>query len=120
MGVYQRSQENLQTIIGTLKTVIAKVKTLLQVLHLGICMFFIIQGQVSNQDHHTSIRLMAKEEMPATKAYAKEIDINEPFELLPGTVKLHAETQQTPAVSNPPLSTMGPSNRISRWHCSDG
>ena len=104
---YQRSQEELQTIIGTPKTVIPKVKTLLRVLRPGIFIFFSVQGQVSNEDRQTSIRLMAQEVMPAIREYAKEIDLPDPFERTPGTVKLQAETQLAPVVDREPLAELG-------------
>ena len=104
---YQRSQENLQTIVGTPKTVIPKVKTLLRVLRPGIFIFFSVQGQVSNEDRLTSIRLMAEEVMPAIKEYAKEIDLKDPFEREPGSVTLQADTQRAPVVDRDPLTAMG-------------
>jgi hypothetical protein len=104
---YQRSQEELQIIIGSPKTVIPKVKKLLRVLRRGIFMFFSVQGQVSNADRQTSIRLMAQEVMPAIREYAKEIDLPDPFERAPGTVKLQAETQRAPVVDREPLAELG-------------
>jgi alkanesulfonate monooxygenase SsuD/methylene tetrahydromethanopterin reductase-like flavin-dependent oxidoreductase (luciferase family) len=104
---YQRAQENLQTIVGTPKTVIPKVKTLLRVLRPGIFTFFSVQGQVSNEDRLTSIRLMAEEVMPAIKEYAKEIELVDPFEREPGSVKLQAETQRAPVVDREPLAALG-------------
>ena len=104
---YLRSQEQLQTIIGTPKTVIPKVKTLLRVLRPGIFIFFSVQGQVSNEDRLTSIRLMAQEVMPAIREYAKEIDLPDPFERIPGTVTLQAETQPAPVVDREPLAELG-------------
>jgi alkanesulfonate monooxygenase SsuD/methylene tetrahydromethanopterin reductase-like flavin-dependent oxidoreductase (luciferase family) len=104
---YQRSQENLQTIIGTPKTVIPKIKMLLQVLRPGIFIFFSVQGQVSNEDRLTSIRLMAEEIMPAIREYAKEIDLPDPFERPPGKIKLQAETQRAPVVDRESLTSLG-------------
>ena len=104
---YLKAQENYQTLIGTPKTVIPKVKTLLRVLRPGIFTFFSVQGQVSNADRQTSIRLMAEEVMPAIREYAKEIDLPDPFERPPGDVKLQAETQRAPVVERELLTSLG-------------
>jgi alkanesulfonate monooxygenase SsuD/methylene tetrahydromethanopterin reductase-like flavin-dependent oxidoreductase (luciferase family) len=103
-GGYQRAQQNLQVIVGTPKTVIPKIKTLLQVLRPGIFIFFNVQGPVSNADRLTSVRLMAQEVVPAIRDYAKEIDLLDPSERPPGTVQLHAETQRLPVVDRDPLT----------------
>ena len=103
---YLRSQENFQTIIGAPATVIPKVKTLLKVLRPGIFIFFSVQGQVSNEDRQTSIRLMAQEVMPAIRDYAKEIDLVDPFERAPGSAPLQAETQRAPVVDREPLEAL--------------
>jgi hypothetical protein len=80
---------------------------LLRVLRPGIFTFFSVQGQVSNEDRLTSIRLMAEEVMPAIKEYAKEIELVDPFEREPGSVKLQAETQRAPVVDREPLAALG-------------
>jgi alkanesulfonate monooxygenase SsuD/methylene tetrahydromethanopterin reductase-like flavin-dependent oxidoreductase (luciferase family) len=105
-GGYQRAQQNLQVIVGTPKTVIPKIKTLLQVLRPGIFIFFNVQGPVSNADRLTSVRLMAQEVVPAIRDYAKEIDLLDPSERPPGTVQLHAETQRLPVVDRDPLTQL--------------
>ncbi|MEE9149118.1 MAG: LLM class flavin-dependent oxidoreductase [Candidatus Tectomicrobia bacterium] len=104
---YHKAQEKLQTIVGTPKTVIPKVKTLLQVLRPGIFIFFSVQGQVSNEDRQTSIRLMAEEVMPAIRDYAKDIGLVDPDERKPGSVPLQAETQRAPVVEREPLAALG-------------
>jgi alkanesulfonate monooxygenase SsuD/methylene tetrahydromethanopterin reductase-like flavin-dependent oxidoreductase (luciferase family) len=104
---YERVQQNLQVIVGTPRTVIPKIKTLLQVLRPGIFIFFNVQGQVSNTDRLTSIRLMAEEVSPAIREYAKEIDLPDPYERPPGSVKLQAETQRLPVVDREPLAALG-------------
>jgi hypothetical protein len=73
----------------------------------GIFTFFSVQGQVSNEDRLTSIRLMAEEVMSAIKEYAKEIELVDPFEHEPGSVKLQAETQRASVVDREPLAALG-------------
>jgi alkanesulfonate monooxygenase SsuD/methylene tetrahydromethanopterin reductase-like flavin-dependent oxidoreductase (luciferase family) len=103
---YLRAQENLQTMVGTPKTVIPKIKTLLQVLRPGIFIFFSVQGPVSNADRLTSIRLMAEEVVPAIREYAREIDLPDPYERQPGSAALPAETQRLPVVDREPLAAL--------------
>jgi hypothetical protein len=45
--------------------------------------------------------------MPAIKEYAKEIELVDPFERAPGSVKLQAETQRAPVVDREPLAALG-------------
>lgn len=104
---FLRAQENLQTIVGTPQTVIDKFKTLLRVLRPGIFIFFSVQGQVSNADRLTSIRLMAEEVTPALRDYAKEIGLVDPYQRKPGTVALPADTQRLPVVDREPLAALG-------------
>ena len=73
----------------------------------GIFIFFNVQGQVSNADRMTSVRLMAEEITPAIREYAKEIDLLDPYERPPGAVK-QAETQRLPVVDRAPLATLEP------------
>jgi hypothetical protein len=104
---YQKAQQGLQIIVGTPKTVIPKVKTMLQVLRPGIFIFFHIQGPVSNADRLTSMRLMAQEVVPAVREYAKEIDLPDPYERTPGSGKLPAGVSWAPVVDRGPLASLG-------------
>jgi hypothetical protein len=40
------------------------------------------------------------------KAYAKEIDLPDPFERFPGSVKLQSGTKRAPVVDRTPLSSL--------------
>lgn len=104
---YQKAQKGLQIIVGSPKTVIPKVKTMLQVLRPGIFIFFHIQGPVSNQDRLTSMRLMANEVVPVIRDYAKEIDLPDPYERTPGSVKAYAGAHRLPVVDRSPLAPLG-------------
>lgn len=104
---YQKAQRGLQIVVGTPKTVIPKIKTMLQVLRPGIFIFFHIQGPVSNADRLTSMRLMAQEVVPAIREYAKELDLPDPYERVPGSVKLGAGAARAPVVDRQPLTALG-------------
>lgn len=104
---YQRAQENMQIIVGTPRTVIPKIKTLLQVLRPGIFMFFNVQGPVSNADRMTCVRLLAQEVVPAIRDYAKAIDLPDPYECTPGATPLQAETARAPVVDREAFAALG-------------
>jgi alkanesulfonate monooxygenase SsuD/methylene tetrahydromethanopterin reductase-like flavin-dependent oxidoreductase (luciferase family) len=104
---YQKAQKGLQIIVGSPKTVIPKIKTMLQVLRPGIFTFFHIQGPVSNADRLTSIRLMAQEVVPAIREYAKELDLPDPYERTPGEVRAYAGARRLPVVDRAPLTSLG-------------
>jgi alkanesulfonate monooxygenase SsuD/methylene tetrahydromethanopterin reductase-like flavin-dependent oxidoreductase (luciferase family) len=104
---FQKAQKNLQVIIGTPKTVLPKLKTLLQVLRPGVFVFFNVQGPVSNADRMTSMRLIAQEVTPAIREYAKEIDLPDPDERTPGSVTLRTGTSWAPVADRSPLASLG-------------
>jgi alkanesulfonate monooxygenase SsuD/methylene tetrahydromethanopterin reductase-like flavin-dependent oxidoreductase (luciferase family) len=103
---YQKAQRDLTLIIGTPTSVLPKIKTLLEVLRPGIFIAFNVQGPVSNKDRLTSMRLFAHEVMPALREYAKEIDLPNPFEREPGSLKLNGEVSRSPVVDRSALSTL--------------
>jgi hypothetical protein len=94
-------------IVGTPKTVIPKIKTIMSVLRTGIFIILSIQGPVGDDDRRTSMRLFAQEVIPELKAYAKEIDLPDPFERAPGSVKLALGTRRVPVVDRGPLAALG-------------
>ena len=103
---YQKAQRNFQLIIGTPKTVIPRIKTLLQVLRPSVFIFFNVQGPVSNADRQTCVRLLADEVTPAIRDYAKEINLPDPYERTPGSVKFHSGTTRLPVVDRSPLDSL--------------
>jgi len=104
---YQKAQRNFQVLIGTPKSVLPKIKTLLQVLRPGIFTVFNVQGPVGNKDRMTSMRLIAEEVMPAIREYAKAFDLPDPYERTPGVVKTHAGAKRAPVVDRSPLASLG-------------
>jgi alkanesulfonate monooxygenase SsuD/methylene tetrahydromethanopterin reductase-like flavin-dependent oxidoreductase (luciferase family) len=104
---FQKSQRNFQVICGTPKSVLPKIKSLLQVLRPGIFIFFNVQGPVGNQDRMTSMRLLAEEVSPAVREYAKELDLPDPYEREPGIMKAYAGAHRLPVVDRAPFASMG-------------
>jgi hypothetical protein len=84
-GNYQKAQDGLQIIIGTPKTVIPKLKLILEVLHPGVLGLFQAQGPLTTQQRMNSIRLMGQEVLPAVREIARGLGIRDPFEREPGS-----------------------------------
>jgi alkanesulfonate monooxygenase SsuD/methylene tetrahydromethanopterin reductase-like flavin-dependent oxidoreductase (luciferase family) len=99
-----RGQQNLQVIVGTPKTVIPKLKTIISVLRTGIFIILSLQGPATNDQRRTSMRLFAEEVIPALKEHAKAIGILDPFERKPGSVKLTPGIKREPVVDREPLA----------------
>ena len=102
-----RGQQNMQVIVGTPTTVIPKIKAIMSALRVGIFIILSLQGPHGDDERRTSMRLFAEEVIPALKAYAKAIDLRDPFERTPGSVKLAAGTARAPVVDRAPLTGLG-------------
>ncbi|MGH7961383.1 MAG: LLM class flavin-dependent oxidoreductase [Candidatus Binatia bacterium] len=104
---FEKSQKGLQTVVGSPKTVIPKIKTILQVLRPGSLTFFAIQGPVSNADRMKSMKLLAEEVIPVIREYGKEIGLVDAFERTPGTVTFRNGVARNPVVDRSPLAALG-------------
>ncbi len=82
---YQKAQDGLQIIIGTPKSVIPKLRLVMEVLHPSIMGLFQAQGPITLEQRMTSIRLMGQEVLPAIREIAKELGVKDPFERAPGS-----------------------------------
>jgi len=90
---YQKAQDGLQIIIGTPKTVIPKLKLILEVLRPGVMGLFQCQGPLTAEQRMNSIRLMGQEVLPALREIAKGLGIVDPFERAPGSRPYMAGTK---------------------------
>ncbi|MBV8452307.1 MAG: LLM class flavin-dependent oxidoreductase [Deltaproteobacteria bacterium] len=95
---YQKAQDGLQIIIGTPKTVIPKLKLILEVLRPGVMGLFQAQGPLTTEQRMNSIRLMGQEVLPALREIAKGLGIVDPFERQPGSRQYIAGTQLEPLI----------------------
>lgn len=93
-GNYQKAQDGLQIIVGTPKSVLPKIRLIMETLRPGIFGLFTIQGPVSVQDRLNNVRLMGQEVLPAMREYAKELGIKDPFEVKPGSRPYTPGTQR--------------------------
>jgi alkanesulfonate monooxygenase SsuD/methylene tetrahydromethanopterin reductase-like flavin-dependent oxidoreductase (luciferase family) len=93
-GTYQKAQDGLQIIIGTPKSVLPKLRLIMEVLHPGIFGLFQAQGPLTLEQRMTSTRLLGQEVLPAMREIAKELGIVDPFEREPGSRTHTAGTQR--------------------------
>jgi alkanesulfonate monooxygenase SsuD/methylene tetrahydromethanopterin reductase-like flavin-dependent oxidoreductase (luciferase family) len=96
---YPKAVDSLQIIAGTPKTVIPKLRKILEVLRPGTFGFFSSQGPVSFEDRMTNIRLLGQEVLPAMREIAKELGLVDPFERKSGSRPLSPGTKRPQLVS---------------------
>jgi alkanesulfonate monooxygenase SsuD/methylene tetrahydromethanopterin reductase-like flavin-dependent oxidoreductase (luciferase family) len=106
IAAYDKAQKDHLMIVGSPKTVIERVKTIMRLLRVSILTVFQVQGTVSNEERKNSMRLFAQEVMPALREYAKELDLPDPFQRFPGSVKLQSGVARLPVVDRTPLASL--------------
>ena len=77
---FEQQMADLRIIAGTPKTVIAKLKRILEETRPGILALWGNDGRVSQEDSMTCVRLMGTEVFPAIREIAKSLDLKSPFE----------------------------------------
>jgi len=90
-GTFEQQVDKMSIITGTPKTVIPKVKHVLETLRPGSIFFWDGDGAMSHDDAMRSLRLMGEELIPAVREMGKELDLQGPFEMDPKTNKPVAE-----------------------------
>ena len=68
-------------ISGTPKTILPKIRHVLEYLRPGSVFFWDGDGAMSHEDQMRSLRLMGQEVIPAVREMAKELDLKSPFEV---------------------------------------
>ena len=104
---YQSSRDLGLIIAGTPKTVIKRLRTLLETLRPGILAFWYHHGPMSVQDRRTNLRLLGQEVMPAVREIAKELGLPGPFEQMPGTRSLPASGKRDAVVNYTAVAAAG-------------
>jgi len=84
---YEQQIEDYTIICGTPKTVIPKIRHVLEYLRPGSIFFWDGDGAMTHDDAMRSLRLMGEEVIPAVREIAKELDLPGPFEVDPATGK---------------------------------
>jgi len=95
---YGKAQAGFQIIIGTPKSLLPKLRLIMEVLRPGVLGLFQAQGPLTKEQRLNSMKLMGEEILPELREYAKELGIVDPFERAPGSRPLVAGTQYEPLV----------------------
>jgi len=82
---YEKQIEDHTIICGTPKTVIPKIRHVLEYLRPGSIFFWDGDGAMTHDDAMRSLRLMGEEVIPAVREIAKELELPGPFEVDPAT-----------------------------------
>ena len=85
--VYADLTEKYSIISGTPKTVIPRIRHVLETLRPGTIFFWDGDGAMTHDDSMRSLRLMGEEVIPAVREMSKELDLKGPFETDPITNK---------------------------------
>ena len=84
-GTYTELLERYSIITGTPKTVIPKVRHVMECLRPGSLFFWDGDGAMAHEDAMRSLRLMGEEVLPAVREIGKELGLSSPFEVNPAT-----------------------------------
>ncbi len=84
---YETQIKDYNIISGTPKTVIPRIRHVLEYLRPGSVFFWDGDGAMTHEEAMRSLRLMGEEVIPATREIAKELELPGPFEVDPATGK---------------------------------
>ena len=96
---YEQQIKDYTIISGTPKTVIPKIRHVLEYLRPGSVFFWDGDGAMTHDDAMRSLRLMGEEVIPAVKEIAKELELPSSFEVDPATGKPYPDTPSGEAAS---------------------
>ena len=82
---FEEQVEDYTIISGTPKTVIPKIRHVLEYLRPGSVFFWDGDGAMTHDDQMRSLRLMGEEVIPAVREIADELELRSPFEVSPKT-----------------------------------
>ncbi len=82
---YEEQIENYSISAGTPKTVLPKIRHVLETLRPGIVIFWDGDGAMTHEEQMRSLRLMKEEVIPAVREMAAELDLPGPTEVDPAT-----------------------------------
>ena len=84
---YEDQINDYTIITGTPKTVLPKIRHVLEYLRPGSVFFWDGDGAMTHEDQMRSLRLMGEEVIPAVREMGKELELFSPFEVDPATNK---------------------------------
>jgi alkanesulfonate monooxygenase SsuD/methylene tetrahydromethanopterin reductase-like flavin-dependent oxidoreductase (luciferase family) len=84
---YQARQKNMQLIVGTPKTVLPKIRKILETLRPGVFGFWHHEAgpMMTHDETKKSLRLLGEEVLPAVREIGKELGLIDPYERKPGS-----------------------------------
>ena len=83
--VYETQLDAGMIITGTPKTVLPKIRNVLETLRPGQIFFWDGDGSMSHEDAMRSLRLMGEEVLPAVKQMGEELGLSDAFQVDPAT-----------------------------------
>jgi len=84
---YEDQIQDYTIISGTPKTILPKIRHVLEYIRPGSVFFWDGDGAMTHEDQMRSLRLMGEEVIPAVREMGKELELFSPFEVDPGTGK---------------------------------
>ena len=84
-GTYDEQLERYTIITGTPKTVIPKIRHVLEYLRPGTIFFWDGDGAMSHEDQMRSLKLFGEEVIPAVREIGEELELRGPYEVDPAT-----------------------------------
>ena len=98
-------EKQFQIICGTPKSVLPKIRKVLECLRPGIFFFWQNDGPITTAKIGiNNIRLLGNEVVPAVREMGKELDLKSPFEVQPGSRPLPASGKPDSIGSLEPLA----------------
>jgi len=94
---YDEQVSDYTIISGTPKTVLPKIRHVLEYLRPGSIFFWDGDGAMTHEDQMRSLRLMGEEVIPAVREMGEELELKGPFEVDPSTNVPFAEAEAAPA-----------------------
>ena len=82
---YEDQIKDLSIVTGTPKTVLPKIRSVLEYLRPGSIFFWDGDGAMTHDDQMRSLRLMGEEVLPAVREMGKELELFSPYEVDPAT-----------------------------------
>ncbi len=98
---YEKQIEDYTIIAGTPKTVLPKIRHVLEYLRPGSIFFWDGDGAMNHDDAMRSLRLMGEEVIPAVREMGEELELPSSFDVNPATGKPYEEAT---AAEEPPAS----------------
>ncbi len=95
---FKSSLEGGLIIAGTPKTVLKRIRFMLETLRPGIFGMWYHHGPMTFEDRKTCLRLLGQEVLPAMREMAKEFDLPGPYEVKPGSRPLPASGKRDSVV----------------------